>query len=91
MAKPTPLPNENGFASQWNIGLKVLKLGNKGSQKKMNISENQFFYFYFLNVHISLSMEFQILKFCISIANIAVEGKVSQILYIGPHSFFYKM
>ena len=23
-SKPTPVPNANGFASQWNIGLKVL-------------------------------------------------------------------
>ena len=54
----------------------------------MNISENRFFEL----LHISLSMYVPILKFCIGIAIIAVEGTVSQIFYIGlgPRSSFIK-
>ena len=49
-----------------------------------------FFYFYFLNVDISLVMHDPHFKFYICIENIAVEGTVSQILYIGPTYFFMK-
>ena len=49
-----------------------------------------FFYFYFLNVDISLIMHDPHLKFYICITNIVVEGTVSQIIDIGPGSFFIK-
>ena len=54
--------------------IKILKIGNEGSEIMINISENRFFNFYFLNVHISLSMQVPKVKFCIGIVNIAIEG-----------------
>ena len=56
----------------------------------INISENLFFNFYFLNVHISLSMQVPTMKFCISIVTIAIKGTVSQIFDIRPSSIFIK-
>ena len=52
--------------------------------------KNCFFNFYFLNVGISLIMHDRHLKLYICIENIAVEGTVSQICYIGPSSFSIK-
>ena len=49
------------------------------------------FYFYFLNVDISLIMHDPHLKFCICKENIAVEGTMSQIFYVGPGSFSIKL
>ena len=43
-----------------------------------------FLTFIFLNVYSSLNMEVRNLKSYIHIKNIAVEGNVSQISYIGP-------
>ena len=56
----------------------------------INISENLIFNFYFLNVHISLSMQVLTMKFCISIVNIAIKGTVSQFFYLRPSSIFIK-
>ena len=55
-----------------------------------NISGKKHFYFYFLKVHISLSMHDPHLKLYICIGNIAVEGTVSQIVDIGLGSFSIK-
>ena len=57
----------------------------------INIMINLFFNFYFLNVHISLTMYVPNVKFCISILDITIEGSVSQNIYISPSSFFYKI
>ena len=54
------------------------------------LSENVFFYFYFLIVHISLNIYIIYLKLLVLTKNIAIEGTVSQILYIRPHSYFIK-
>ena len=54
------------------------------------IYENVFFYFYFLNVHISLIMYIMYLKPLVHTENIAMEGTVSQIFYRCPHLFFIK-
>ena len=56
----------------------------------MNISENEFLNFYFLNVDISVTMHDRNLKLYICIEYIAVEGNVSQIFDIGHSSFFIK-
>ena len=53
------------------------------------ISENDFLYIYFLNVDISLIIHDSSLILFICIDNIVVEGTVSQILDIGPGSFFF--
>ena len=53
-------------------------------------NENVFLYFYFLNVHISLSIYIICLKLLVHTENIAMEGTVSQIFYTGRHSFFIK-
>ena len=55
-----------------------------------NISGKDCFYFYFLKVHISLSMHDPHLKLYIFIGNIAVEETVSQIFDIGLGSFSIK-
>ena len=55
----------------------------------INISENRFFNFYFLNVHISLTMQDPNVKFCISIVNITIERTVSQNFDICLSSFFF--
>ena len=54
------------------------------------LSENVFFYFYFLIVHISLNIYIIYLKLLVLMKNIAIEGTVSQIFYIRPHSYFIK-
>ena len=54
------------------------------------ICENVFFYFYFLNVAISLTMYIIGLKSLVHTKNIAMEGTVSQIFYTDSHSFFIK-
>ena len=41
--------------------------------------KNLFFHFYFSNVHISVKNELEHLKLCICVANVHVEGSVSQI------------
>ena len=54
------------------------------------LSENVFFYFYFLIAHISLNIYIIYLKLLVLMKNIAIEGTVSQIFYIRPHSYFIK-
>ena len=54
------------------------------------ICENDFLNFYFLNVHISVTMHNLYLKLHRCIEYIAVEGTMSQILDIGSSSFFIK-
>ena len=56
------------------------------------LSENVFSYFYFLIVHISLNFYIIYLQLTplVLTENIAIEGTVSQIFYIGPHSYFIK-
>ena len=52
--------------------------------------ENVFFYFYFLTVHISLTMYIIYLKLCVRSENIVMERTMSQIFYTAPDSFFIK-
>ena len=54
------------------------------------LSENVFFYFYFLIVHISLNIYIIYLKLLVLMKNIAIEGTMSQIFYIRPNSYFIK-
>ena len=54
------------------------------------VSEKDVFNFYFLEVDISLIICAPYFKLYICIDNIAVEGIVSQIFYIGPCSFSLK-
>ena len=54
------------------------------------LSENVFFYFYLSIVHISLNIYIIYLKRLVCTKNIAIEGTVSQIFYIHPHSYFIK-
>ena len=54
------------------------------------LSENVFFYFYFLIVHISLNIYIIYLKLLVLMKNIAIEETVSQIFYIRPHLYFIK-
>ena len=49
--------------------------------------ENVFLCFYFLNVHISLTMY---IIYCVRTWNIVMEGTVSQIFNTAPGSFFIK-
>ena len=56
----------------------------------MGISENVFFYFYFLNVDISLTICATNLIFSIHVENIIVEGTLSQIFYLGSGSICRK-
>ena len=67
-----------------------MKIHNHFLKKMKNISENEFLNFYFLNVHISVTMHNLYLKLYRCIEHIAVEGTVSQIFDIGPSSFFIK-
>ena len=55
-----------------------------------NVSENDFFNFYFLNVDNSLIIHDLELKLFIGIENIVIEGTLSQNLDIGPSSFSVK-
>ena len=50
--------------------------------------ENLLFHFYFSNVHISVNNEFENLRLGIQVANIHVEGTVSQIFYFRPSFYF---
>ena len=54
------------------------------------MTKTHFFNFYFPNVHISVGLnnDFENLKICIHVANIYVEGKVSQIFAISPSLYF---
>ena len=54
------------------------------------LSENVFFYFYFLIVHISLDIYITYLKLLVLMKKNALEETVSQIFYICPHSYFIK-
>ena len=67
-----------------------MKIDTKFPEIVRNVSEKDFFNFYFLKVDISLIMHDPYLKLYICIENIAFEGIVSQILYIGPGSFSMK-
>ena len=55
------------------------------------LSENVFFYFYFLIVHISLNIYIRYLKLLVLMKNIAIEGTVSQILLYTSLFVFYEM
>ena len=70
--------------------MKMGKMHNNFPKRNLNISENLFLNFYFLNVNISLTMHDLSLKLHISIKNIAMEGTVSQIFNIAPSTFFIK-
>ena len=63
--------------------MKLQKLGNKSSVIITNKFEILFF-----NLHTLLSIE--VPDLCISIADIVVEGTMSQIFYVGPSSLFIK-
>ena len=54
------------------------------------LSEIAFFYFYFLIVHISLTIYIIYLTILVLTEIIAKEGTVSQIFYTASHSFFIK-
>ena len=64
-----------------------MKIDQEFTGKVREMLEKHFLYFYFLNVDISLIMYDPHLKLYICIENIALEGTVSQICYIGPGSF----
>ena len=49
---------------------------------------NHFFDFYFLNMNISLDICFPKMKFCIVGRNILLEGRASQLLYLGLSFYF---
>ena len=49
---------------------------------KKQYDENLFFHLYFSNVHISVNNEFENLRLGIQVANIHVEGTVSQIFVL---------
>ena len=65
-------------------------MNNHFSERIGVISENDFLNFYFLNVDISLTMYNLDLKLYRCIADIAIEGIVSQISDISPGYFFIK-
>ena len=65
-----------------------MKIDNQFPERVRKVSENDLLNIYFLNVNISLIIYDPSLKSSICLDNIAVEGTVSQILYIGPGSFF---
>ena len=68
-----------------------MEIDYQNPEKEENISENCFLHFYFMNVNISLTIQDDpISKFYICIKNITIEGTVSQIFDIGPHSFSMK-
>ena len=67
-----------------------MKIHKQFPGRVQNISEKKFFYFYFLNVDISFIMHDTHLILYICIQKIAVEGTLSQILYIGLGSFSLK-
>ena len=47
-----------------------------------------FFYFYFLNMDISLYNYSPIMQFCTDVDNTLLEGSVSQIFYLAPSFYF---
>ena len=51
---------------------------------EIQYDKNSFFRFYFSNVHISVNNEFENVKLGIHVANIHVEGRVSQIFSFRP-------
>ena len=55
---------------------------------KKQYDENLFFHFYFSNVHTSVNNEFENLRLGIQVANIHVEGTVSQIFDCSPSFYF---
>ena len=67
--------------------MKTLPIG-PFSQIRSHMTKTQFFHFYFSNVHISVNNEFGNVKLCIHVANIHVEGTVSQIFSFGPSFYF---
>ena len=66
-----------------------MKIDNQFPERVRKVSENDFLNIYFLNVNISLIIYDPSLKSSICLDNIAVDGTVSQILYIGPFFFFF--
>ena len=52
------------------------------------MTKTYFFHYYHLNVHISVNNEFENLKLCMYVANIFIEGNMSQIFASGPRFYF---
>ena len=67
-----------------------MKIDKEFPERVRNVSERDFYDFYFLKVNIPLIMHDPYLKLFKSIQNIAVEGTVSQIFDIGPCSVSIK-
>ena len=76
--------NERDYCS---LSVDIFDSENKHKSKKI-CKERYFFYFYFSNVHISVNNEFENLRLGIQVANIYVEGTVSQIFYFRPSFYF---
>ena len=70
--------------------MKIMKMHNHFLKKMKNISENECFNFYFLNVDISINIHDLSLKLYRCIKYISVEGTVSQNCYTGSSSSFIK-
>ena len=68
-----------------------MEIDNQYPEKVKKYIRKLFSNFYILNVDFFLTMQDPTFKFYIHIKNITVEGTVSQIFYIGPGSFFYKI
>ena len=77
-------PKEREYSS---LSSMICHFENKYKSAK-KYDNNSFFHFYFSNVHISLNNEFGNLKLGILVANIHVEGTVSQIFAFGPSFYF---
>ena len=48
-SKPTPVPNANGFASQWNIGLNHMNANTKNSNFSVNCNNGLIVFHYLRN------------------------------------------
>ena len=81
------IPNEREYFSLSSFFFYVILRITYKSKK--HFDENLFFHFYFSNVHISVNNKFENLRLGIQVANIHVEGTLSQIFYFRPS--FYLM
>ena len=77
------------FSRLWSLsnGIKYMKIDKEFPERVWNVWEKYFLNVYFLKVEISLIMHDSYLKLNICIANIAVEGTVSQMFGKDPGSF----
>ena len=68
--------------------ISIISLLSRNSKKQVVKSKKiLIFHHIFLNLHYSLNIIYRLFKFGVCILDVIMEGKVSQIFYLGPGSY----